>query len=409
MGFLSQLYRYRQREQRSPLEDYLTEALAEWLRHATLAEELAAIVDKVFQFDRVARAPANDLLAVRWETQHVIGHGHESATNKRPDLVGRGPDIFIIIENKTRAPFTVHLDDDGVAYTDQLTLYQRYLDKRRETIKGIVLLTYATLPPKHWMGSVCYWKEVARYLSQTHRPKGGSALAFMASNLLALIKDQNMSGTRIDLADIVALPAFDRLQEGMRKLGAVGLKSLSESLKSAGDAVPAELQFRKPTGPLSPPAFFGGSLTPAARATTDSNLVLLCGVIARPAYELMPAHTGLPDLIVGIGIWKYAGCLEPEQQALLEEFVRSLSDQLGSPNWHLTVHERDSYGPVIEVSSRLSLMDVHYLAKGGDWDDIASDFFHQRCEAMLTILASVTGDGMATMEKALHAITGEDI
>ncbi|KPC37509.1 Unknown protein sequence [Pseudomonas savastanoi pv. glycinea] len=31
MGFLSQLYRYRQREQRSPLEDYLTEALAEWL------------------------------------------------------------------------------------------------------------------------------------------------------------------------------------------------------------------------------------------------------------------------------------------------------------------------------------------------------------------------------------------
>ncbi|EGH18455.1 hypothetical protein Pgy4_36420, partial [Pseudomonas savastanoi pv. glycinea str. race 4] len=42
-------------------------------------------------------------------------------------------------------------------------------------------------------------------------------------------------------------------------------------------------------------------------------------------------------------------------------------------------------------------------------DDNASDFFHQRCEAMLKILTSVTGDVMATMEKALHAITGEDI
>jgi hypothetical protein len=54
-------------------------------------------------------------------------------------------------------------------------------------------------------------------------------------------------------------------------------------------------------------------------------------------------------------------------------------------------------------------MDVHHLARGGDWDDIASDFFYQRCEAMLTILTSLTGDGMTTMEKALHAITGEDI
>ncbi|RMR29325.1 PD-(D/E)XK nuclease family protein [Pseudomonas savastanoi] len=148
--------------------------MAEWLLQATLAGELPAIIYKVFQLDTVAQAPAKDLRAVRWQTQHVIGH--ESATSKRPDLVSRGPDIFVIIENKTWAPFTVHLDDDVVAYTDQLTLYQRYLDKRCETIKDIVLLTYATLPPEHWMGSFCYWKEVARYLSQTHRPESGSAL-----------------------------------------------------------------------------------------------------------------------------------------------------------------------------------------------------------------------------------------
>ncbi|MEK2607944.1 hypothetical protein WLF18_02325 [Pseudomonas shirazensis] len=97
MSFLSQLYHYRQREQRSPLEDYLTEALAEWLRQATLAGELPAIIRDVFLLDSVARAPAKDLRAVKWETQHVIGHGHDSATNKRPDLVGRGPGIFIII------------------------------------------------------------------------------------------------------------------------------------------------------------------------------------------------------------------------------------------------------------------------------------------------------------------------
>ncbi|GLO50518.1 hypothetical protein PPUN110474_19180 [Pseudomonas putida] len=408
MSFLSQLYHYRQREQRSPLEDYLTEALAEWLRQATLAGELPAIIRDVFLLDSVARAPAKDLRAVKWETQHVIGHGHDSATNKRPDLVGRGPGIFIIIENKTWAPFTAHLDDDGVAYTDQLTLYQRYLDKRREKIKGITLLTHATLPPEHWKGSICFWKDVARYLSQTHKRSSGSALAFMASSLLTFIKDQNMSGTRIDLADIVVLPAFDRLQEGMRRLGAIASKALSESLRSGGDVAPAKLQFRKPTGPLSPPAFFGGTLTPAARTTTDSSLVFLCGVIARQAYELLPANPGLPDLIVGLGIWKYECGLEPEQRTLLEKFVRSLGDHLGSPDWHLTIHERDAYGPVIEVSSRLSLMGVYHLAKDDDWDDVASDFFHQRCETMLAMLTSLAGDGAVTMETALHALTGED-
>lgn len=406
MSFLSQLYRYRQREQRSPLEDYLTEALAEWLRLATAAGELPAILSQLFKLDTVARAPLEDLRAVRWETQHVIGHGHDSATGKRPDLVGRGPGIFIIIENKTWAPFTVHLDQDGLACADQLTLYQRYLDKRRETTKGIALLTYATLPPENWKGSCCYWKDVARYLAQTHKPKNGTALTFMAENLLTFIKDQNMRGTRINLADIVAMPAYDRLQEGMSKLGALGDKALSESLRCAGNAAPAVFQLKKPTGPLAAPSFFGAALTPGAHLTSNSDALLLCGVIARQAYELQPLHAGLPDMVVGLFIWKYEGGLEPEQQSLLEAFVTALNDRLGACAWQLTLHERDAYGPLIEVSSRLSLMDVHHLARGDDWDDIASDFFHQRCAAMLAVLASAPGDGTSTMEKALHAITG---
>lgn len=52
-------------------------------------------------------------------------------------------------------------------------------------------------------------------------------------------------------------------------------------------------------------------------------------------------------------------------------------------------------------------MDV-YLAKDDDWDDVASDFFHQRCETMLAMLTSLAGDGAVIMETALHALTGED-
>ncbi|WP_258195340.1 PD-(D/E)XK nuclease family protein [Pseudomonas japonica] len=406
MAFLSQLYRYRQREQRSPLEDYLTEALAEWLRQATLVGELPRIVRDVFKLETVAGAPEEDLRAVRWETQHVIGHGHESATNKRPDLVGRGPNIFVIIENKTSAPFTTHLDDDGVEYSDQLTLYQRYLAKRREGLKGIALLTHITLPPGHWKGSVCFWRDIANYLSQFHKPQRGSALAFMANNLLAFIRDQNMSGTRVDLADIVAQPAYDRLQEGMKNLGAIGTKALSESLRSATVA-PDLLKFRKPSGDLSPPKFFGGVMTPIGGTINESAMVLWCGVIARSAFGLAPIHTGLPELIVGLGIWKYEGDIEPEQEVLLRRFENEPVEQPGLPDWHVTIHKRDNYGPYVFINSRLSLMDVHQLAQGRDWDDIASDFFHQRTEAMLTILTTPLAEGASTMEQALYAITGE--
>ena len=407
MSFLSQLYRYRQREQRSPLEDYLTEALAEWLRQVTLAGELRRILRDLFKLDAVANAPDEDLRAVSWQTQHVIGQGHGIATNKRPDLVGRGPGIFLIIENKTWAPLTEHLDSNGIDYADQLSLYQRYLDKRRESYKGIVLLTHTTLPPPHWQGPVCYWRTVGSYLAHDRIPPRGSALAFMTQGLFAFIKEQNMSGTRIELADIVSQPAYDRLREGMSKLGVRGTKALGESLQTLSGGGLGVLRVRRPGGDLAPPQFFGGVMTADGGKTGDSSFVLWCGVTARAAYELGPRHSGLPELTVGLGIWRYEGALEPEHEALLDRLVIDLNQKTGSSAWQCEVYNRDHNGPCVLVNTRATLMEVHQWAEGGDWDDLASDFYAQRSKVLLEALAQSSDTGATTLDRALYCITGE--
>ena len=406
MSFLSQLYRYRQREQRNPLEDYLTEALAEWLRQATLAGELRQIFRDIFKLDEAGSAPEEELRALSWQTQHVIARGHDTASNKRPDLIGRGSRIFVIIENKTWAPFTEHLDSNGIDYADQLSLYQRYLDKRRETYKGIVLLTHTTLPPPHWRGPVCYWRTVANYLARDRTQVRGSASEFMAQGLLAFLKEQNMGGTRIELADIVAQPAYDRLREGMSKLGAIGTKALGESLR----AIPVDsldvLRVGRPGGELAPPRFFGGVMTANGETTANSSFVLLCGVIARAAYEFEPRHSDLPELAIGLAIWRYAGALENQQKSLLDKLINDLNQTAESLAWQCEVYERDGYGPCVLVNTRASLMDMYQMAKGEDWDDLVDEFFSQGSKALLEALTLPSDAPATTLVRALYDFTG---
>jgi hypothetical protein len=406
LSFLSQLYRYRQSEQRGPLEDFLTEALAEWLRQATSAGALRRVLSGLFKLETVASLPDANLNVMRWETQHIIGPGYGTATNKRPDLVGRGPGIFLIIENKTWAPFTEHVDSEGTVQ-DQLGLYQLYLGKRREPFKGIVLLTHATQPPPHWSAPVCQWREVAQYLAHRHKPTAGSANEFASNVLLDFIKEQNMSGIRIELADIVAQPAYDRLHNAMSKLGAIGSRSLGEVLQSQKLNALAALQLRSSGGELAPPRYFGGLMTNDGAKATSSPFALWCGVLAKCAYQLEPQSEGLPELTVGLGIWRWEAALEPEEESLLSDFLCILSQSTAPSLWKYQVIDRDRNGPCILISTSCTLIALHQLAQGRDWDDLANDFYTRHVAALLEALVKPSGMKKMSFEKALREITRE--
>lgn len=231
MSFFDRLFAFRQHEDRAPFEDFLTEVLAEWLRQATADGRIAEVLTTLFRLRPERLGPQDNLRELTWETQHIIGPGHR-AQGKRPDLVGRGPDFFLLVENKIAAGFTRHEDELGDSH--QLELYAEYRQERPESHGGIVLLTHVTLPPPDWTHETLYWRDVERYLRRFTGPRSGgapSALDYLTRQLTLLLGDNGMSGTRIALEDITAYPAYQRLTEGLGNLGKVAENQLKIALQ----------------------------------------------------------------------------------------------------------------------------------------------------------------------------------
>jgi len=100
MTLLNRLYRYRASAQRSPTEDFLSEAFVEWLRLAGKAGLMGQVLEELLCLPPARGLPqGNDGSSIRWSSQHVIGPGY-SGSGKRPDIVGQTDDFFLIIENK---------------------------------------------------------------------------------------------------------------------------------------------------------------------------------------------------------------------------------------------------------------------------------------------------------------------
>lgn len=49
MSFFDRLFAFRQREDRAPFKDFLTELLAEWLRQVTAAGRIAEVLTDLFR------------------------------------------------------------------------------------------------------------------------------------------------------------------------------------------------------------------------------------------------------------------------------------------------------------------------------------------------------------------------
>ncbi|WP_439852225.1 hypothetical protein [Pseudomonas syringae] len=385
MSFFERLFAFRQNEFRTPLEDFLTELFAEWLRQVTLAGRISEVLTDLFKLAPAQLGELSNLNSIIWETQHVIGPGDHRAEGKRPDLIGRCSNFFLIIESKIAAGFTQYQDELG--RVDQLSMYQSYRRSRKEVCGGLVLITHSTLPPSDWTHQTLYWRAVEKYLRTfTDHISSTSALNYLTNQLKKFLGDNDMNGTRIDLADITAYPAYQRLTRGLAGLG----KAADSCLRTEFQGAHLE-KLRVPRGgsggDFISPTFCGLTLTNDGFKCHDAQLILWAGTLTGKVYEYIgPFTDGIPDLSVGIGLWFYE---DVRQEA--SDYLIALCEKLNSPEkgtWVLETHSRDGRGPIILLSIRRSLIDLHVQAAGGDLDDIASEFFSTHSKSLLIELSA---------------------
>lgn len=390
MPLLSRLYTYRATEARSPTEDFLSEAFCEWLTLAAQAGIMDRVLCELLRLPESQCPPAAyDYGAIRWSTQHRIGPGYRG-TGKRPDLVGQGADLFLLIENKIGASFTEHEDEDGAA--SQLELYCDYLQRQQKPYGGTVLLTHHTLPPPAWNGPVVPWTRTHRWLVQlldTLPEKGKAAeelLKYWTRHLTTFIEENQMTGTRVALSDLIAIPAYERLQQSMRSLAALAYKELTNLCQGYawGD-------FRVPhgrtSGEFNEPQFFGALLTPGGVKASDSSHIVWFGVLAKPVYEIGPHIDGIPELSVGIALWTAQPPSAPQCVSLHDQLQQQLAALAPNMSWEVNWQDytADDDVFVLVARARLSLIELYQQAGEDFWDDAAQSFFSTAGKAVFEL------------------------
>jgi hypothetical protein len=390
MTLLAKLHAYRATDQRSPTEDFLTEAFCEWLRLASQSGLLPWVLRDLLRIPAACGLPrGQDGRDIRWSTQYVIGPGHRGS-GKRPDIVGQGDDFLMIIENKIAAHFTQYEDSEGT--THQLELYRDFQERQGARHGCVVLLTHHTHAPRGWGGPGIAWSTVHRWMTkslpalarQSSHPV--SVLNYWTAHLVAFLEENGMTGTRIELSDIIALPAFHRLQNGLRGLAALAQKELTANANGM-----AWRSFRVPrgwaSGEFNEPSFFGGLMTTEGRRADDTAFILWHGVLASHAYQLSPHVDGIPELSVGFGVWTERPLGDPSCIVLATALKQALQAKTPNMQWSVTwerMHEGEDCGLLL-VHTGLSLIELHKHAGEEFWDDQARSFFHTAGAALFSL------------------------
>lgn len=309
MGLFSSLYRYKQSSLRSPLEDFLTEALCYLLKKIEENNLTSEALIDFFGIDDWHEA------RIQWETQYVIRASDTTADRKRPDLVGSGKangrGAFVIIENKIWASQTAHEDSLNNEYVEQLQLYQDYLSKNRaEDNKQLRLLTYGTPPPSTLCkNSVVYWYQLANKLEQWSKKDGmPEIVSILCQELQVFLVENGMANINLTLVEISSMGPWNALQKAYEALGGHVASSVwssnsgSKKIEAAGFGNPggnSRGQLRENNGNFS-----GVALTPGCKNLDNSECFFWMGVLVKPVYEfLVPRSKDIPELSIGFGIW----------------------------------------------------------------------------------------------------------
>lgn len=211
------LYRYRQRENKNNLEDWLTECMAAVLRslpRASLIEMLA---------DLCACGP--DALAAALGDRTVQVETQWSTENSgRPDMVILADgEPWIVFENKVAAGIGKGGEEEGAGGC-QVRRYADWLAPRAapKLPATVVFLTHLTLPPAGFCDSrhprdgyhgfvrpVLTWGPFARRLRQVAAREGEASLALgLAEALYGMLEEHTMTDDYPTSRDLAALELF---------------------------------------------------------------------------------------------------------------------------------------------------------------------------------------------------------
>jgi hypothetical protein len=230
----SRLFRYRPDENRAPLENFLTEALADLLNRLPLDA----------QSDFIGRLGCNHAKTteiaeqlrksqfVNWETQYPIRVG---AKTKFPDIVLLADDIpLLMVENKVAAGFTTDAveDDSGSErIRSQLEVYDDWLSALYPDA-ALVLLTQSTVAPDDFLSAtsssyqlkhraVCRWKDIHSWLSaqgSSRFTKAGEMTRALAVELAQFLEDTTMVEQDLSLMDLGQYEVIFRLHRSSEAL-----------------------------------------------------------------------------------------------------------------------------------------------------------------------------------------------
>jgi len=217
ISLYGRLYTYRERRERSHLEDFLSEALTDLLMRLPAPA----------RFDVVSELFVPPSLRSLWLKGKSTRDHLTITTQRRLDLESK-PDIvieiyddpMIIIENKIDAP----------VHGDQLHRYASWLDKHRTIESGwpgvVCFLTHLTPPPANFFDPtssvrrhVFKWTQVVSWLKQVTACRGNLAeeplWKELATNLLVFLKEKEMSSEFATLEDFASAITYIRSSDRM--------------------------------------------------------------------------------------------------------------------------------------------------------------------------------------------------
>lgn len=232
------LFIYRERQNRSPLEDFLTEALADLFNRFPESEARSVVAcflnhrsDAIRDLESVWPTGT----AAHWTTQRVIDGGR--VLDLMMEVAGRP---VLVVENKVHAGFQEHkLDSKSKLQADsqdQLATYGQWLAREADADWGgaIVLLTHWTPPPSNFVSdaqtyasryrTIVRWADLSRWLRGVPHSTDDLASDWvkLSGELVGFLREQNMESELATGRDWAALRIYvasaDRVKNSVERI-----------------------------------------------------------------------------------------------------------------------------------------------------------------------------------------------
>ncbi|WP_158811605.1 type I restriction enzyme HsdR N-terminal domain-containing protein [Beijerinckia sp. L45] len=254
-SMFSRLYSYRERDSISPLENFLTEALAELFRRLPANLQVSFALALVPPADRRSFSQVfNREVAITLETQVSIPVSNAS---KRPDLVlyGNGRPL-LIIEAKVGAGLQEHEIAGDPNFTDSVRLTQHQLKTYADWIKrendhagdwpgAIAFLTAYTVPPADFaeglyrgaISAVRTWRHIGDWIfREVPIANKSTTYCAFAAELRQFLKERNLMTKYMSSRDLAAAALFAPAASNLEVTFAEVMKAVgrhAEKLKGA--------------------------------------------------------------------------------------------------------------------------------------------------------------------------------